>query len=110
MSIYRTVYTIYGLRVADDSNPLLLEEDPGQCLNNGEVGVFRAGVYDHNMTFLAVKWTTVPAGEYVYHSGEKPNASRFERDRWNDDLRAVADRLGLTVVEEPGWYTIPSEG
>lgn len=105
-----TVYTIYGLRVADDTDPIRIEEELGQCTNDGNPGVFWAGAYDNNMTFLAVSWSSVQPGTYVYHSGEKPNEHLFVRDRWNSDLRAAADRLGLTVIEEPGWYTIPSEG
>lgn len=104
-----TVYAIYGLRLADDTDWYALEEDPGHCLNNGTVGYFRVGAHKKRMTFLATQWAPVEPGKYVYHSGEKPNAHKFERDRWNSDLRAVADRLGLDVVEEPGWYTIPNE-
>jgi hypothetical protein len=110
MPAHRTVYAIYGLRVADGSDRLALEEDPGHCLNNGSVGAFWAGAYDKHMTFLAVSWCSKWPGEYVYHSGEYPNENKFVRDRWNSDLRATADRLGLQVIEEPGWFTIPSEG
>jgi hypothetical protein len=110
MSIYRTVKEIYGLRVPDETDWLLLDEDPGQCCNNGQVGYFRAGAYDRNMMFLALRWREVAPGDYTYHSGEKPNASKFVRDHWNSDLRAEADRLGLEIIEGPGWFTIPSEG
>jgi hypothetical protein len=105
------VYTIYGVRLADDTlhNIDALEEDPGHCLNNGSPGIFRAGAYGKHMPFLAISCSRVVPGEYVFHSGEKPNASKFERDRWNDDLRDTADRLGLDIVEGPGWFTIPSE-
>lgn len=96
------VYTIYGLRLRSDTDQALLDEDPGFCLNDGNVGYFRA----RGMAFLVNRWDQV---EYTHHSGERPNASRFERDRWNDDLRAVADRLGLDAVEGPGWFTIPKE-
>lgn len=109
MSIDRTIYTIYGLRINDDADQFLLEEDPGHCLNDGAVGFFHAGAHDKHMNFLAIRWSKLQAGEYAYHSGEQANASKFVRDRWNDDLRAVADRLGLDVLEAPGWYTIPSE-
>lgn len=109
MNTDRTVYSIYGVQLSDDTDWALLEEDPGRCLNNGEPGLLRAGAYDKHMTFLALTWEKIEPGEYVYHSGEQPNASKFERDRWNDDLRAEADRLGLDIVEGPGWFTIPSE-
>lgn len=109
VSTYRTVYAIYGLRVHDGTDRVRIEEELGQCTNDGQPGVFWAGAYDHPMTFLAVSWSSVQPGAYVFHSGEKPNEHRFTRDRWNSDLRAAADRLGLEVTGEPGWYTIPSE-
>lgn len=109
MSIHRTLYKIYGVRLADGTDWWPLEDDPGHCLNNGTVGVFRAGAYNKHMTFLALNWEGVEAGEYVFHSGIHAVAPKFERDRWNDDLHAVVDRLGLEVVEGPGWFTIPSE-
>lgn len=109
VSTYRTVYSIYGLRVADDTDRVRIEEELGQCINDGQPGVFWAGAHDRPMTFLAVKWSSVQPGEYVFHSGEQPNEHLFVRNRWNSDLRASADRLGLDVTGEPGWYTIPSE-
>lgn len=106
---YRTVYTIYGLRVPDNTDRVRIEEELGQCINDGQPGVFWAGAYDRDMTFIAVSWSSVQPGEYVFHSGEQPNEHIFVRNRWNSDLRAAADRLGLKVTGEPGWYTIPSE-
>lgn len=106
----RSVYEIYGLRVQDDADWLALEEDPGQCRNDGSVGYIQAGAYNRDMVFLALRWREVEPGEYTYHSGEQPNANRATRTRWNRDLRAVADRLNLTVLEGPGWFTIPDEG
>lgn len=109
MSVQITVYSIYGLRVTDDADWLLLEDDPGQCCNDGTVGYFQAGIHDNNMTFLAIRWEEIKPGNYTFHSGEGPNASKFVRDRWNDDLRTTAARLGLNVIEGPGWFTIPNE-
>jgi hypothetical protein len=109
MGIQRTVYHLYGVRLADDTDWFPLEEDPGHCLNNNEVGLFRAGAYDQHKTYLAREWTRIEPGEWVFHSGIHAVAPKFERDRWNDDLLAVTDRLGLEVVEGPGWFTIPSE-
>lgn len=105
----RTLYALYGLRVADDTDWRALQNDPGHCLNNGDVGFVLAGAYDRHMTFLATEWVRKVPGELVFHSGERPNADKFERDRWNSDLRAMADRLGLEVIGEPGWYTILDE-
>lgn len=105
-----SVYAIYGLRLERPGTDLfLLDEDPGACLNDGRVGYITAGARGNHMIFLAVKWDRIPTGEYVFHSGEKPNEHRFTRERWNGELRAVVDRLGLTAAGEPGWYTIPSE-
>lgn len=117
LSISISVTHFYGVRVPDDTAWLALEEDPGQCRNNGDtnvyggqIGYLQAGAYDQDMTFLAINWKHIEPGEYVFHSGEYPNANKFERDRWNDDLRAEADRLGLEIVEGPGWFTLPDEG
>jgi hypothetical protein len=106
-----SVYAIYGLRVERFKGDLFrLDDDPGMCVNDGNVGYITAGKRGQHMLFLAVKWDRIPTGEYVFHSGEKPNEHIFVRDRWNSDLRATADRIGLEITGEPGWYTIPSEG
>lgn len=104
-----TVYTLYGLRLHDNTDPGLVAEDPGPCRNDGTVGYVRAGILGSHMTFLAIMCTHVKVGDYVFHSGEQPNASKFIRDQWNSDLRAVCDRLAYQAVEGPGWFTIPSE-
>jgi hypothetical protein len=109
MSIHRTMYHIYGVRVPDDTDWSAMEEDIGQCLNNGEVGVFRAGAYNRHMIFLAREWTKIEPGELVCHSGVIPQAPKWQRDRWNHDLFAAADQFGLEIVQGPGWFTIPSE-
>lgn len=110
MSIYRTIYHFYGISLTDDADYFALEEDIGQCVNNDEVGVFRAGAYNRHKTYLALWWEKKEAGEPVFHSGVQPVAPKFERDRWNDDINAVVDQLGLETIGEPGWYTIGHEG
>lgn len=117
MSISITVTHFYGVRIPDDTDWLALEDDPGQISYNGDtnvyggrVGYLMAGAYDADMMFLAINWQHIEPGGYVYHSGEKPNANKFERDRWNDDLRAMADHLGVEIIEGPGWFTVPDEG
>jgi hypothetical protein len=105
----RSVYAIYGVRVPDDTDGFVVEDDIGQCRNDGAVGVFWAGAHDRNMTFLALRWKEIEPGEYTHHSGVHANASLTDRDRWNDDLRAAADHLNLEIVEGPGWFTILSE-
>lgn len=109
MDIHRTLKHFYGVQLADDTDWFPLKDDPGHCLNNGEVGVLRAGAYDHHKTYLALSWEHKEAGEPVFHSGVHAVAPKFQRDRWNDDLSAVVDRLGLEVTEGPGWFTILSE-
>lgn len=106
----QTCYTIYGLLVdAGDKSVVELNEDPGQCSNNGEVGYFQAGVYDDNMTFLALKCREVEPGDYVMHPGDRPQASEEDRWQWNALLRSAAVRLGLRILDGPGWFTIPDE-
>jgi hypothetical protein len=107
--INRTVYAIYGVRLADGIDRALLDEELGYCLNNGQVGWTHLGAHDKHATYLITEWDTKEAGEEVYHSGEYPNADKFARDRWNDDLRAAADLVGGEIVQGPGWFTILSE-
>lgn len=110
MGIYKTIYHLYGVQLADDNNRFALEEDPGHCLNNGTVGAFWAGAYGKHHTYLALWWEKKEAGDVIFHSGIHAVAPKFQRDNWNSDLQAVADRLGLDIVEGPGWFTIPHEG
>lgn len=105
MSTEITIYALYGIQVPDDTDWSRVD-DPGQCMNNGEVGSFCVRVGDGHKSYLVTEWSKKDLGEHVFHSGEKPNASKFARDRWNDDLRAVADQLGLPIVEGPGWITV----
>lgn len=104
-----TMYRLYGLRLPDDTSWDFLENDPGHCRNDGSVGAFRGGPFGHEMKFLALRCFPVEMGDLVFHSGEGPNEQKFIRDRWNDDLRATADRLGLEILTGPGWYALPSE-
>jgi len=112
-----TVTHFYGVRIPDDTDWMALDEDPGQCHNNGDtsvydgkIGYLMAGAYDADMKFLAVNWKHIEPGQYVLHSGKYPNAHKFDRDRWNDDLAAEAERLGLEIIDGPGWFTLPDEG
>lgn len=109
METQRSVYAIYGVRLADDTDRTALEEDPGHCANDGAVGAFWAGEYDNDMVFLALRWARVEPGGYVFHSGEQANALLSTRERWNADLRAVADRINAEIVEGPGWFTVSDE-
>lgn len=105
-----TVYAIYGVQIQDGASWPMLDEEVGHCLNNGEVGWMHLGAHGRHDTYLVTEWTTKPAGDPVWHSGEQPNASKFQRDRWNSNLRDVADRLGLEIINGPGWCTVLSEG
>jgi hypothetical protein len=110
MGTRQDTVSFYGLRVQDDADWEELDESIGQCSNNGVVGYLQAGACDQDMTFLALWWRHVEPGEYVLHSGERPVASEEQRREWNDQLRAVAQRLGLEVVDGPGWFTMPDVG
>lgn len=106
----QTCYTIYGLRVDPGERTFVeLEEEVGQVTNNGEVGYFQAGVYDANMTFLALTVKRVEPGDYVMHPGERPSANQADRDKWNHALRIRARELGMQVIDGPGWFTIPDQ-
>lgn len=106
----QTCYTIYGMLVdPGDLTFAELKDDPGQCANNGRAGYFQAGRYGNAMTFLALNWREVEPGEYVMHPGDRPHATKEDRNRWNEALRKEADRLELRVVDGPGWFTIPDE-
>jgi hypothetical protein len=106
----QTCYTIYGLLVDPGEKTFVdLDEEIGQVRNDGRVGYFRAGAYDNDMTFLALRWREVKLGDYVMHPGDRPHASEEDRRVWNDRLRRAAERLGLRVLDGPGWFTIPDE-
>lgn len=105
-----TCYDIYGLRVdPGDKTFVELDEEIGQVANDGTVGYFQAGAYDRNMTFLALTWREVKPGDYAMHPGDRPHASAADRAKWNSALRASAEKLGLRVLDGPGWFTIPAE-
>lgn len=105
-----TVYAVYGIQVPDDTSWSMLDEEVGHCLNDGQVGWIHLGALGHHETYLIIGWDTKPPGDPVWHSGEKPNADKWQRDHWNAELRAVADRLGLDIINGPGWCTVASEG
>jgi hypothetical protein len=106
----QTCYTLYGLRVDPGEKSFVdLDEEIGQVANDGNVGYFQAGAHDEDMTFLALTWREVELGEYVMHPGDRAHASAADRDQWNEALRAAAQRLGLRVIDGPGWFTVPDE-
>lgn len=107
MSVSRSTYSIYGVHV-DDANWLALEEDPGQCCNDGAVGYFTAGRYDDSMTFLAVRWEEVEPGQYKMVDPLE-DADNPLIPWWNGALLTCAERLGLNVLAGPGWFVIPDE-
>ena len=49
-------------------------------------------------------------GRSRFTGGGFRNATKFERDFWNQELRATAEWHGAEIIEGPGWFTIPSEG
>lgn len=109
MGSQRSVYEIYGLRLADDTDRAALEEKTGQCLNNGQPGVFWAGVYDADMTFLALTWRELEVGAYTFHPGDRPSEHPDVTRGWNERLRVAAMRLGLHITGGPGWFTVFDE-
>jgi hypothetical protein len=103
-----STYVIYGVRIDDDSDWLALDEDPGQCSNDGKVGYFSAGAYDNDMYFLAVSWEELEPGKYkVVSPFDEGDAPCYPQ--WNKLLVATVDRLGLKDLDEPGWYLIHDE-
>lgn len=109
MGIQRSNYILYGARIRDDTDWFALEDDLGQCCNNGEVGCFRGGAYDRHMMFLAVTWQRTEPGQYTVITAGDMHESRRQRDVWDAALMNTADRLGLAVLDGPGWFMLPSE-
>lgn len=110
MRMKQTCHTIYGLRVDPGEKSFVeLDEEIGQVRNDGTVGYFQAGAYEDSMTFLALTWREVEAGDYVMHPGDRAHAPREDRDVWNSQLRQAAGRLDLRIIDGPGWFTIPDE-
>jgi hypothetical protein len=106
MSTENINHHFYGLQLADDVDQAALDEDPGWCLNNGQVGYYTVTVDKTIQLFLALWWKRPRPGEIIHHSGVTAVAPKFLRDRWNSDLEAVVDRLGLATLTEPGWITV----
>lgn len=99
-------YAIYGVRINDDADWLALEEDPGQCANDGKVGSFMAGRKDEDMYFLAVRWEELTVGQYRTFI---PGVVDPRTEEWDKVLLATVDRLGLKDLDKPGWYFISDE-
>ncbi len=104
----QTAYVIYGIRVDIDPRSWVeLEESPGQCTNNGEVGYFQAGLHDRSMTFLATECREAVPGDYaVIVPGATITQDRLEA-HWR--LAREAERLGCTIIDGPGWIFVVDE-
>lgn len=107
MGISTSAYVIYGVRVDDDADWVALDNEPGQCINDGMPGVFWAGQYDNNMTFIAVNWEELEPGRYKLIDPEDYEDPRYAH--WNKVLLNTVDRLGLLVQDGPGWFFLPDQ-
>ncbi len=117
MGTQRSTYVIYGVRISDSSDYSAIEGAIGQCLStNEEVGVFRSGEYDNDMFFLATTWCEREPGQYHLHPtavggvDDDTWADEFTNQlEWNKSLDRTVERLGLHVVDGPGWFCIADE-
>lgn len=105
-----TTYAIYGVRISDSTDWTTLEEDPGQCRNNGLVGYFRAGRRDREMMFLAMKVEEIDEGQYILITRDSMFNERKSQAHWNDALTLAIGKLGLYAVAGPGWFFVVDEG
>lgn len=103
-----SAYVLYGVRIPDMSWEEL-EDAVGQWKERGEIGYFQAGRHDCQMTFLASFTDEIPCGQYHIITAERIHAERKWRSAWDDSLITVARKLGLTIIDGPGWYFVPSE-
>lgn len=104
-----SAYAIYGVRISDVCDWNALEEDPGQCRNNGLVGYFRAGRRDKEMMFLALKAEPIEEGRYVLITRDSMFNERKSQAHWNDALTLAIGKLGLYAVDGPGWFFVADE-
>ena len=110
MSASHTAYALYGVRLSNDTDWRDLESDPGQHCNNGVVGYFSAGRHDEEMLFLAHQVNEVEVGQYVMYTRDRIFEERKFQRAWDDALVATANRLGLLIVDGPGWIVVQDEG
>jgi hypothetical protein len=94
-----SAYVIYGVRIPD-----MDWQDP-----RGKVGYFQGGLHDRELTFLVTYRDDVPCGQYYIITAERIHAERKWRKAWDDNLVTVARDLGVTIIDGPGWYFVPSE-
>lgn len=109
MGIQRSMYEVYGLRLADGTDFGALEETAGQCLNNGQPGVFQAGAYDAGTVFWALTWRELEPGEWTFHPGDRPSEDPEVTHLWNAKLWVTAANRGMDIAEGPGWFTVFDE-
>jgi hypothetical protein len=103
-------YAIYGVRIPDDIDWTELEKDPGQCRNDGLVGYVRAGAYDKDMIFLAIKVEELGPGQYKLITRDTMFNERKSQAHWNDALNVAIGKLGLYSIDGPGWFFVVNEG
>lgn len=108
MTAMNSAYVFYGIRVPDVGWEEL-EKNIGQWQARGEIGYFQAGLHDREMTFLVSFRDNIPCGQYYIFTAERIHAERKWRTAWDDGLITTARKLGLTLIDGPGWYFVPSE-
>lgn len=104
-----TTYALYGVRIDDDSDWEALEKDPGVCRDNGLVGCFRAGKHYRRMLFLAHQCFEVEIGQYHLMTRDRIFEERKFQRTWDDQLMSAVMRLGLHILDGPGWFLVPHE-
>lgn len=113
MSIFRSSYLAYGIRLPDEGSLYDAQEVIEQTLSVStvkeacpDVGHFTAGAYDEHSLYLV---TEFHAANY------EPTWINVDWDlqqSWDRQLRRALEVLGWTrVLEtfEPGWFVIKSE-
>jgi hypothetical protein len=103
-----SAYVIYGVRIPD-MDWQDLEDSVGQWDTRGKVGYFQGGLHDRELTFLVTYRDDVPCGQYYIITAERIHAERKWRRAWDDNLVTVSRDLGVTIIDGPGWYFVPSE-
>lgn len=110
MGMYYSTYFAFGVQVAANAyeSDLLrrleeVEDIDRLCTDLG-VNYLLAGDYDRDRLFLTTHCEKVDWGEV---KRVDPFSLGHQEGEWRERLFQAADRLGISLDEEPAWFVVP---